>query len=59
MIIAHYGHRLPVTHDMAQIRTRARERGPLWDKTPELYFKGFLLRERGRYGAIANNYSSL
>ena len=59
MIIAHYAHRLPAGHDMAQIRTRARERGPLWDKTPELYFKGFLLRERGRYGAIANNYSSL
>jgi hypothetical protein len=59
MIIAHYAHRLPVNRDMAQIRTRARERGPLWDKTPELYFKGFLLRERGRYGAIANNYSSL
>jgi hypothetical protein len=39
MIIAHYAHRLPVNRDMAQIRTRA--------------------RERGRYGAIANNYSSL
>jgi len=59
MIIAHYGHRLPVNHDMAQIRARAGERGPLWDKTPELYFKGFLLRERGSHGAIANSYSSL
>jgi hypothetical protein len=44
---------------MAQIRARARERGPQWDKMPELYFKGFLVRERGRFGAIANNYSSL
>src|ERR1700683_53861 len=59
MIIAHYAHRLPVNHDMAQIRARARERGPQWDEVPELYFKGFLLRERGRHGAIANNYSSL
>jgi hypothetical protein len=59
MIIAHYGHRLPANHDMAQIRTRAGERGLIWDKIPELYFKGFLLRERGRHGAIANNYSSL
>ena len=59
MIIAHYGHRLPVDHDMAQIRRRASERGALWDKIPELYFKGFLLRERGSHGAIANSYSSL
>jgi hypothetical protein len=59
MIIAHYAHRLPISHDMAQIRTRARERGPQWDKMPELYFKGFLVRERGRFGAVANNYSSL
>jgi hypothetical protein len=59
MIIANYAHRLPVNHDMAQIRARARERGPQWDKMPELYFKGFLVRERGRFGAIANSYSSL
>jgi Domain of unknown function (DUF4865) len=59
MIIANYVHRLPVNHDMTQIRARARERGPQWDKMPELYFKGFLVRERGRFGAIANSYSSL
>jgi hypothetical protein len=59
MIIAHYSHRLPANHDIGLIRARARERGPLWDAVPELYFKGFLLREKGRYGAIANNYSSL
>jgi hypothetical protein len=59
MIIAHYGHRLPANYDTGLIRARAKERGPLWDATPELYFKGFLLRESGRYGAIANNYSSL
>lgn len=59
MIIAHYSHRLPVNHDIASIRARAKERGPLWEEVPGLYFKGFLLRENGRYGAIANNYSSL
>ncbi|SFJ47836.1 protein of unknown function [Bosea sp. OK403] len=59
MIIAHYTHRLPANHDIGLIRARARERGPLWDAVPELYFKGFLLREAGRHGAIANNYSSL
>lgn len=59
MIIAHYAHRLPASLDIGLIRARAKERGPLWDAVPELYFKGFLLREKGRYGAIANDYSSL
>ena len=59
MIIAHYSHRLQSNHDIGLIRARAKERGPLWDNIPELYFKGFLLREKGRFGAIANNYSSL
>lgn len=59
MIIAHYSHRLPADYDTGLIRARAKERGPLWDAVPELYFKGFLLREKGRYGAIANSYSSL
>ena len=59
MIIAHYSHRLPANYDTGVIRARAKERGPLWDAVPELYFKGFLLRENGHYGAIANDYSSL
>jgi len=59
MIIAHYAHRLPADYDLGIIRKRAKERGPLWDALPELHFKGFLLRERGRLGAIANDYSSL
>ncbi len=59
MIVAHYAHRLPGNYDIDLIRKRAKERGVLWDAVPELYFKGFLLRERGRFGAIANNYSSL
>jgi hypothetical protein len=59
MLIAHYGHRLPADYDLSIIRNRAAQRGALWDDMPELYFKGFLLRERGQYGAISNEYSSL
>jgi Domain of unknown function (DUF4865) len=59
MIIAHYAHRLPADYDIGIIRNRAKSRGHLFDAIPELYFKGFLLRERGRFGAIQNEYSSL
>ena len=59
MITAHYSHRLPTDYDLSAIRHRARQRGPLWDAVPELCFKAFLLRERGRFGAAASNYSSL
>jgi hypothetical protein len=59
MIAAHYAHRLPADYDVSNIRERARQRGPLWDAMPELCFKAFLLRERGRFGAAASNYSSL
>ena len=59
MIIAHYAHRLPADYDISIIRNRASARGHLFDAIPELYFKAFLLRERGRYGAIQNEYSSL
>ena len=59
MIIAHYGHRLPADYDIGIIGNRAQARGHLWDAIPKLTFKAFLLRERGRFGAIANEYSSL
>jgi hypothetical protein len=59
MIIAHYAHRLPADYEIGIIRQRAKARGPVWDAMPGLHFKGFLLRERGRLGAIANEYSSL
>jgi Domain of unknown function (DUF4865) len=59
MITAHYAHRLPADYDLSIIRNRAKARGHLFDAIPELYFKGFLLRERGRFGAIQNEYSSL
>src|ERR1700761_8556159 len=59
MIIAHYAHRLPADYDVGIIRDRASRRGHLFDAIPELYFKAFLLRERGRFGASQNEYSSL
>ena len=59
MIIAHYAHRLPADYDIGIIRNRAESRGHLFDAIPELYFKAFLLRERGHFGANQNEYSSL
>lgn len=59
MITAHYRHRLPADYDLDRIRHRAKARGPAWDATADLYFKGFLLREAGKQGAIENSYSSL
>jgi hypothetical protein len=59
MIIAHYAHRLPSDYDLGIIRDRAGRRGPLWDDIPGPHFKAFMLRERGRFGAIASEYSSL
>jgi Domain of unknown function (DUF4865) len=59
MMIAHYAHRLPADYDLSIIRNRAKARGHLFDAIPELHFKGFLLRERGRFGATQNEYSSL
>src|SRR4051794_37962426 len=54
MIIAHYGTRLLNHYDLKHIRALTKERGPVWGR-PELYF----LRETGRFGAIANSFSSL
>jgi len=59
MLLAHYGHRLPADYDINIIRSRAHARGHLFDAIPKLYFKAFLLRERGRFGAITSEYSSL
>ena len=59
MFIAHYAHRLPANYDIDLIRNRAHARGHLFDAIPELTFKAFLLRERGRFGATENEYSSL
>jgi hypothetical protein len=59
MLVSQYLHRLPAGFDLGQIRDRATTRGPDWDRHPNLAFKAFLLRERGRYGAEASAYSSL
>ena len=59
MIIAHYVNRLPEKYDLGRIRALTKERGPVWDARRELYFKAFLLREAGHFGAIANSFSSL
>nr|WP_233171006.1 DUF4865 family protein [Herbaspirillum sp. ASV7] len=59
MIIAHYEHRLPTDYDLERIRSRAAQRGQLWDDTRDLYFKAFLLRESGHHGATGHSYSSL
>ncbi|RKU04554.1 DUF4865 domain-containing protein [Burkholderia sp. Nafp2/4-1b] len=58
MLTAFYSHRLPADYDLEIIRERVRERGARWDDTPELLFKGFLLREAGRYGATESAYAS-
>ncbi len=59
MILAHYGHRLPAKYDFEPIRVLTSERARVWDARPKLYFKAFLLREAGRFGAIASHFSSL
>ena len=59
MILAHYANRPPKNYDLEFIRELIRERAPIWDARPDLYFKAFMLREAGRLGAIANSFSSL
>jgi hypothetical protein len=59
MIMAHYANRLPRNYDLGFIRALTKQRAPVWGARPELYFKAFLLREAGRFGAIANSFSSL
>lgn len=59
MLIVHYATRLTADHDVGALRRWVKERGTVWDKAPDLYFKAFLLREAGRFGATANNFSSL
>jgi Domain of unknown function (DUF4865) len=59
MLVSQYLHRLPAGLDMGRIRERATTHGPDWDNHPGLTFKAFLMREQGRYGAVANAYSSL
>ena len=59
MVIVQYAHRLPAGFDIQIMRDRAKARGHLFDAIPELYFKSFLLRERGRFGASQTEYGAL
>lgn len=59
MLAKQYTHRLPADYDMAHIRDRVAARGPLWDQTVGLVFKGFVARVRGEYGASGNAYASV
>jgi hypothetical protein len=59
MILAQYANRPPRNYDLGFIRELTRQRAPVWDARPELYFKAFMLREAGQFGAIANSFSSL
>lgn len=59
MLMVQYAHRLPANYDLGSIRQRSKERGAVWGTVPDLYFKAFLLREAGRFGAAANSFSSL
>ncbi|BBP75626.1 DUF4865 domain-containing protein [Pseudomonas gingeri NCPPB 3146 = LMG 5327] len=59
MFAKQYSHRLPANYDMDLIRRRAAELGPLWDDARGLLFKAFIARERGVFGASANQYASV
>lgn len=59
MILKQYRHRLPIDHNMANIRQRAQSIGPDWDSAKGLGFKAFSIQERGQCGAVENAYSSL
>jgi Domain of unknown function (DUF4865) len=58
LLTAYYLHRLPADYDTQIIHARAQTRGQLWDDAPDLHFKAFLLRERGKYGATDTRYAS-
>ncbi len=57
MIAKQYSIALPADYDMGIIRRRVDERGGRFDRFPGLYLKAFLIRERGRAGAVGNEYS--
>ncbi|MEZ0054150.1 hypothetical protein ABIA30_005190 [Mycobacterium sp. MAA66] len=59
MIVAHYEHRFPEWHGVSRERELTQEDSARWDSVPGMYFKAFLIREKGRYGAAWNGFSSL
>jgi hypothetical protein len=57
MIAKQYPIALPADYDMNIIRRRVASRGPAYDNFPGLGFKAFLISERGRGGAVVNQYA--
>lgn len=57
MIAMHYGFRLADDFDMAAIRGRVAEKGPLFDRLPGLAWKVFLCQDRS-HGATRNEYGA-
>ncbi|WP_267382938.1 DUF4865 family protein [Sphingomonas sp. GC_Shp_2] len=57
MFLKQYEITLPADYDMAIIRDRVAKHGASFDDFPGLALKCFLIRERGRYGAEANQYA--
>lgn len=57
MIAKQYSVQLPADYDMDIIRRRVAAAAPRFDAFPGLTWKAFLIRERGRNGALANEYA--
>jgi hypothetical protein len=52
-----YSITLPADYDMAVIRRRVADKGPLLDDFPGLGLKAYLIRERGSDGSPVNEYA--
>ncbi|MFC4786336.1 DUF4865 family protein [Nocardioides sp. MAHUQ-72] len=57
MQLMQYEITLPADYDMGIIRHRVATRGSKTDEFPDLGFKAYLVRERGRYGSPVNQYA--
>jgi hypothetical protein len=57
MITKQYVFTLPADYDMRIIRERVAAKAAAYDTFPGLGLKAFLIREKGRFGADANQYA--
>jgi hypothetical protein len=57
MFIKQYQITLPADYDMQIIRSRVASKGASFDTFPGLGLKCFIIREKGKFGAEANQYS--
>ncbi|WP_395695656.1 DUF4865 family protein [Nocardioides sp.] len=57
MQLMQYEITLPADYDMGIIRRRVATRGSKTDEFPDLGFKAYLIRERGRHGSPVNQYA--